>query len=44
LDFLNWAYTDGEGEASSLDYAPLPPDMISQLKTRLGTIDFADAK
>ena len=44
VDFLTWAYTDGEGEASSLDYAPLPADMITQLKTRLGTIDFANAK
>ena len=44
VDFLTWAYTDGEGEASSLDYAPLPADMIGQLKTRLGTIDFASAK
>jgi phosphate transport system substrate-binding protein len=44
VDFPTWAYTDGEREASSLDYAPLPADMIAQLKTRLGTIDLANAK
>jgi phosphate transport system substrate-binding protein len=44
VDFLNWAYTDGEAEASRLDYAPLPAEMVSQLKTRLGTVDFAGAK
>jgi phosphate transport system substrate-binding protein len=44
VDFLNWAYTTGEGEASSLDYAPLPADMASRLRTRLATIDVAGSK
>jgi phosphate transport system substrate-binding protein len=44
VDFLNWAYTSGEGEAASLDYAPLPADMASKLKARLATIDIAGPK
>jgi phosphate transport system substrate-binding protein len=44
VDFLNWAYSDGESEAQSLDYAPLPAAMTSQLRTRLSTIDVAAAK
>jgi len=44
VDFLNWALTTGEGEASSLDYAPLPSDMASKVKARLATIDYSGAK
>ena len=44
VDFLNWALTDGEAEASSLDYAPLPADMASKVKAKLATIDVAGAK
>ncbi|HST07273.1 MAG TPA: substrate-binding domain-containing protein, partial [Gemmatimonadaceae bacterium] len=44
VDFLNWAYTTGEGEASSLDYAPLPPELTARLKARLATIDVAGSK
>ena len=44
VDFLNWAYTQGEAQASSLDYAPLPPELTTRLKARLGTIDVAGAK
>ncbi|HEX2778683.1 MAG TPA: phosphate ABC transporter substrate-binding protein PstS [Gemmatimonadaceae bacterium] len=38
LDFLNWALTDGEKQASSLDYAPLPESMSKQLLERLKTV------
>ncbi len=44
VDFLNWALTDGEAEASSLDYAPLPAEMASRLKQRLATIDYSGKK
>src|SRR6266480_25226 len=44
VDFLNWALTGGEAEASSLDYAPLPADMASKVKAKLATIDVAGAK
>ena len=44
LDFLNWALTTGEGEASSLDYAPLPADMAAKVREKLATIHLAPAK
>lgn len=36
--FLQWAYRNGEGVASSLDYSPLPPAMIKRLEARLSTL------
>jgi phosphate transport system substrate-binding protein len=44
VDFLNWALTTGEPEAASLDYAPLPSEMIPGVKAKVATIDFAGAK
>jgi phosphate transport system substrate-binding protein len=44
VDFLNWALTQGEAEAPSLDYAPLPASMASTVKARLTTIDLSGAK
>jgi phosphate transport system substrate-binding protein len=44
VDFLNWALTSGEAEASALDYAPLPADMTSKLKGKLATIDTTATK
>jgi phosphate transport system substrate-binding protein len=44
VDFLNWALTDGEKEAATLDYAPLPTDMATNVKARLTTIDLSGAK
>jgi phosphate transport system substrate-binding protein len=38
LDFLRWALTEGEKEASSLDYAPLPQSMATRLMQRLDSI------
>ena len=38
VDFLRWAYEHGEGEAASLDYAPLPKSMSTALVRRLGTL------
>jgi phosphate transport system substrate-binding protein len=39
VDFLNWALTRGEAEASALDYAPLPADIASKVRAKLATID-----
>jgi phosphate transport system substrate-binding protein len=44
VDFLNWALTEGEKSAPSLDYAPLPSDMATKVKARVATIDFSGAK
>ena len=41
VDFLTWAYTSGESMAASLDYAPLPAELTSKLKARLGQIQVA---
>jgi len=42
VNFLRWAYKDGEKTASSLDYAPLPPAMVAQLQNRLKSIRVAE--
>ena len=38
VDFMRWMYTDGQKSAASLDYAPLPPALATQLTTRLSAI------
>ncbi|HEY6089744.1 MAG TPA: phosphate ABC transporter substrate-binding protein PstS [Gemmatimonadaceae bacterium] len=38
LNFLRWAYKDGEKTASALDYAPLPAPMVAALQNRLKTV------
>ena len=43
-DFLRWALTDGEKEASALDYAPLPASMSTALIARLDSIGSGPAK
>ncbi len=44
VDFIDWALTDGEKEAATLDYAPLPTDMASNVRARLKTIDLTGTK
>lgn len=44
IDFLHWALTDGESQATSLDYAPLPASMSAQLQTRLNSIKIGATK
>lgn len=44
VDFLNWALTNGEPLAPSLDYAPLPSEMTANVKAKVATIDFSGAK
>jgi phosphate transport system substrate-binding protein len=38
VNFLGWAYRDGQKSAPSLDYAPLPKSLIANLESRLKTI------
>lgn len=44
VDFLNWALTEGEKSAVTLDYAPLPAEMATTVKAKLSTIDLSGAK
>ena len=44
VDFLNWALTEGQKVAPTLDYAPLPTAMATNVRARLTTIDLAGAK
>ena len=37
-DFLKWALTEGEKQASVLDYAPLPESMATRLTARLDSL------
>jgi phosphate transport system substrate-binding protein len=43
-DFLRWAFTDGEAEAASLDYAPLPASLVRKLTARLDSLSAGRAK
>jgi len=38
VDFLNWAYDQGQKEAAALDYAPLPAAIVKQVKARVAEI------
>ncbi len=38
VDFMRWMYQSGEQSAASLDYAPLPADLVSRLTERLASI------
>src|ERR1700680_2116984 len=44
MDFLNWALTEGEKSAPTLDYAPLPAEMATAVKARVANIDLSGAK
>ena len=44
VDFLNWAMTEGEKSAPTLDYAPLPTEIVTTVKAKIATIDLAGAK
>ena len=41
VGFLKWYLREGEKSAASLDYAPLPLSIVSQLEKRIGTITVA---
>jgi phosphate transport system substrate-binding protein len=38
VDFLRWALSDGQQSAASLDYAPLPSALATQLRSRVDLI------
>jgi phosphate transport system substrate-binding protein len=44
VDFLRWALTDGEKEATALNYAPLPESMANQIRLRLDSIQMGAAR
>ncbi|HEV7443650.1 MAG TPA: hypothetical protein VGO18_13730, partial [Steroidobacteraceae bacterium] len=39
VDFMTWAYDEGEKDAPTLDYAPLPAELLPRVKTQLAKID-----
>ncbi len=41
LDFLRYGLADGQKSAAQLDYAPLPPVLLTQLRKRLGAVTIA---
>ena len=43
-DFLAWALHDGEQTASTLDYAPLPPVLVSRLDSLVSSLGGASTK
>jgi phosphate transport system substrate-binding protein len=44
IDFLKWAIHDGQGSAASLDYAPLPKNIVAMLDKRLSTVKLVASK
>jgi len=44
VDFLRWALSEGEKEATTLNYAPLPAAMATQLNSRLDSIKLGAAR
>ena len=44
IDFLKWAVTEGQASAASLDYAPLPKNVVTILEKRLGSVKMVAAK
>jgi len=44
IDFLKWAIHDGQAAAASLDYAPLPKNIVAMLDKRLTTVKMVAAK
>ena len=38
IDFIRWAIHDGQAVASSLDYAPLPKNVVAMLDKRLSSV------
>jgi phosphate transport system substrate-binding protein len=33
MDFFKWALENGQAQAGSLDYVPLPPNVVQQIET-----------
>jgi phosphate transport system substrate-binding protein len=32
LDFFRWALTEGQKQATAIDYVPLPPALVTQVE------------
>lgn len=43
VDFVRWALHDGEKSAASLQYAPLPPSLVTRLDSSLARIQIGGA-
>ena len=39
VQFLNWAMKTGQGQASALSYAPLPPALVKKVEAKIKTIE-----
>jgi ABC-type phosphate transport system substrate-binding protein len=37
-DFLNWMLSQGEGQVSQLDYAPLPSSVAERVRAAVGKL------
>ena len=44
IDFLKWAIHDGQASAATLDYAPLPKNVVAMLDKRLSTVKTVASK
>ena len=44
VDFLRWALKDGEKIAPSLDYAPLPKNVVAMIEKKIDTINMLASK
>lgn len=44
IEFIKWALHDGENDAASLDYAPLPKNVVAMLDKRLAAMKLVAAK
>jgi len=44
IDFLKWAIHDGQASAATLDYAPLPKNVVAMLDKRLATVKMVASK
>jgi phosphate transport system substrate-binding protein len=44
IDFIHWAIHEGEADAASLDYSPLPKNVVAMLDKRLGAVKNVAAK
>ena len=44
VEFLRWAIREGGQQAAALDYAPLPPSIVTSLESRLGTVKFGSTQ
>jgi phosphate transport system substrate-binding protein len=40
VQFLKWAYSDGEKLAPGLDYAPLPDDLVKRALAKVEAIKY----